>query len=102
MPAATVLRRGALSVIDYRCDAGPADTPFVECHSAFSISYVRAGSFGYRVGGRTFELVAGSLLVGHPGDEYVCTHDHVHGDECLSIHLAPEIADTGSSSSMGL
>ena len=93
MPAATVLRRGALSVIDYRCDAGPDDTPFVEYHHTFSISYVRTGSFGYRVGGRTFELVAGSLLVGHPGDEYVCTHDHVHGDECLSIHLAPEIAD---------
>ena len=26
--------------------------------------------------GRTFELVTGSVLVGFPGDEYVCTHDH--------------------------
>jgi len=35
--------------------------------------------------------VAGSILVGHPGDEYVCTHDHVCGDECLSFFLGPEL-----------
>jgi len=93
MPVATVLRRGALSIIDYRCDAGPSDTPFVEYHRTHSLSYVRKGSFGYRAGGRAFELVAGSLLVGYPGDEYLCTHDHVHGDECLSIHMAPEVGD---------
>ena len=51
---------------------------------------MRKGSFGYRVRGQTFELVAGSILVGYPGDEYVCTHDHhVCGDECLSFQLAP-------------
>jgi AraC-like DNA-binding protein len=37
--------------------------------------------------------VAGSILVGHPGDEYVCTHDHVCGDECLSFFLAPELVE---------
>jgi AraC-like DNA-binding protein len=52
---------------------------------------VRKGGFGYRARGEAFELVAGSLLVGHPGIEYVCTHDHVAGDECLSVHLAPEL-----------
>jgi AraC family transcriptional regulator len=53
---------------------------------------VRRGSFGYHSRGRASELVAGSTLVGHAGDEYVCTHDHVCGDECLSFQLAPELA----------
>jgi AraC-like DNA-binding protein len=37
--------------------------------------------------------VAGSILVGHPGDEYTCTHDHVCGDECLSFFLDPELVE---------
>src|SRR5262249_35409631 len=93
MPATTVLLRGPVSVIDYRCTAGPADTPFVELHHGFSLSYVRNGGFGYRVRGEAFDLVTGSILVGHPGDEYVCTHEHVRGDECLSFHFAPEVVD---------
>jgi len=94
MVATTVLRRGSISVIDYQCDAGPADAPFVELHHGFSVSYVRKGSFGYHTRGESFELVAGSILVGHPGDEYMCTHDHVCGDECLSFHLAPALVET--------
>jgi len=55
---------------------------------------VRRGSFGYCTQGERFELVSGSVLVGHPGDEYVCTHDlHDGGDECLSFHLDPELAE---------
>ena len=76
MVTTTVLQRGSISVVDYRCSAGPADKPFVELHGGFSVSYVRKGSFGYRTRGESFELVAGSVLVGHPGDEYMCTHDH--------------------------
>ncbi|XXT21448.1 AraC family transcriptional regulator [Sorangium sp. So ce429] len=93
MRVTTVLRRDAISVLDYRCSAGPGDAPFAELHRGFSVSYVRKGSFGYRVRGASFELVAGSLLVGHPGDEYMCTHDHVAGDECLSFHLAPALVE---------
>jgi AraC family transcriptional regulator len=93
MAATAVLRRGSISVIDYRCGVGPGDAPFVERHGGFSVSYVRKGSFGYRVQGEAFELVAGSILVGHPGDEYVCTHDHVYGDECLSFELAPALVE---------
>jgi AraC-like DNA-binding protein len=52
---------------------------------------VRKGSFGCRSRGRSFELVAGSVMVGHPGDEYVCSHDHVCGDECLSFFLSSEL-----------
>src|SRR5260370_11390160 len=93
MPATTLLQRGSISVIDYLCHVGPADKPRVEEHSAFSISYVRKGSFGYRSRGESFELVAGSVLVGQRGDEYLCTHDHVYGDECLSFQLAPALGD---------
>jgi AraC-like DNA-binding protein len=39
-------------------------------------------------------MVAGAVLLGFPGDEFVCTHEHACGDECLSFHLAPEVADT--------
>lgn len=92
---ARVLHDGPLSVVDFRCGAGPRDTPFVEVHGAFSISYVRRGSFGYRSRGRRYELVAGSILLGHPGDEFLCSHDH-HGtgDECLSFRFTPELAES--------
>jgi AraC-like DNA-binding protein len=66
----------------------------VQQHDDFSFSYVRRGSFGYRNRGRSFALVAGSILVGYPGEEYVCTHDRAGGDECLSFHFAPDLVDT--------
>jgi AraC family transcriptional regulator len=93
MPAITILQREALTVVDFRCDARAADRPAVERHGACSLSYVRKGSFGYRVRGEAFELVAGSVLIGRRGDEYVCTHDHACGDECLSIQLSPALAE---------
>src|SRR6266404_3402069 len=91
--ATTLLQRKSISVSDFRCNSGPGDKPFVEQYGCHSISYVRKGSFGCHSRGRFFELVAGSILVGHPSDEYVCTHDHVCGDECLSFFLAPELVD---------
>ncbi|HKE18438.1 MAG TPA: AraC family transcriptional regulator [Kofleriaceae bacterium] len=87
MDATTIFRSGSISVVDCRCSAGPDDVPFVEAHDSFSVSYVRTGSFGYRARGQLHELVAGSLLVGAPGSEFMCTHDHATGDECLSFHL---------------
>jgi AraC-like DNA-binding protein len=91
----SALHRGALSVLDFRCQAGPHSPTGVERHDCTSVSYVRRGSFGYRARGEEFELVAGSVLVGHAGDEFVCTHAHHHGgDECLSFKLAPELADS--------
>jgi AraC-like DNA-binding protein len=93
MTATTLLQQKSITVSDFRCSAGPDDTPFVERHRCHSVSYVREGSFGCRTRGRFFELVAGSILVGHPGDEYMCTHDHVCGDECLSFFLTPELVE---------
>lgn len=94
MATTTLWRSDALTVIDYRCDAGPEAAPFPECHGGFDLAYVRRGSFGYRAGSVTRELVAGSLLVGRPGDEYVCTHDHATGDECLSFQLSPRLVES--------
>jgi AraC family transcriptional regulator len=94
MAAISVLRRGSIAVLDYRCDAGPGDRPFVEAHQSFSVSYVRQGTFGYDSGTRRHELVAGSTLVGYPGDEYSCRHEHQQGDRCLSFHLTPALVET--------
>jgi AraC-like DNA-binding protein len=94
MTATTLLRCPSISVSDFRCDAAPGDAPFMEQHRCHSISYVRKGSFGCHTRGRFTELVAGSVLVGHPGDEYVCSHDHVCGDECLSFFLQPDLVET--------
>ena len=93
MGATTLMRRGSVSVVDYCCTVAPGDAPFVERHESFSLSYVRKGSFGYRLAGRSFELVAGSLLIGRPGEEFICTHDNAHGDECLSFQLSPELVE---------
>jgi len=82
-----------LAIYDYRCQVGVGAKPFVEQHGRSSISFVRKGSFGYRTRGRHYDLVAGSVLVGRAGDDYVCSHDHVCGDECLSLQLAPELVE---------
>lgn len=89
-----LLQTQALSVVDFRCSMGPDDRPFAEQHRCHSLSYVRKGSFGYDTGGRSHELVAGAVMVGHQGDEYVCSHPHhICGDECLSFWFSPETAD---------
>ncbi|MDI1238219.1 MAG: AraC family transcriptional regulator [Polaromonas sp.] len=94
MLTATELQSGPIEVVDYRCSTGPDARPFTEVHQGYSVSYVRKGSFGYRVRGECYELVAGSVLVGQPGDEFMCTHDHhVCGDECLAFHLSPGFVD---------
>lgn len=80
--------------MDYRCTATPHDSLFTEQFFAHSISYVRKGSFGCQSRGRHFEFIPGSLLIGHSGDEYLCTHDHhLGGDECLSFQLTQELVE---------
>ncbi|QPF84525.1 helix-turn-helix transcriptional regulator [Bradyrhizobium genosp. L] len=94
MNRTTLLQRDLVTVSEFRCTAVSGDKPFAEQFAQHSVSYVRKGSFGCRCRGRIHELVAGSFLIGHPGDEYTCTHDHVVGDECLSFFLAPELVET--------
>jgi len=93
MTATTLLERPSISVADFHCDAGPGDRPFAEQHRRHSISYVRKGSFSLHCRGKSHELVAGSVLIGHPGDEYTCTHEHVCGDECLSFFLSEGLVE---------
>jgi AraC family transcriptional regulator len=89
-----VLVEGPITVVDYVCDATALDAPVPEVHAVHSISYVRRGSFGCLARGVRHELVAGAVLVGAPGDEYVCSHDHARGgDVCLSFQLAAEVVD---------
>jgi AraC family transcriptional regulator len=91
---ATELQAGPVRVFDCRCSGDAQTQPFTEVHASHSISYVRKGSFGYRARGASYELVAGSVLVGHTGEEFMCTHDHhVCGDECLSFHFSPGFVD---------
>ena len=94
MTATTLLQRSSICVSEFRCSARAGDRPFAERYASHSISYVRKGSFGCRCRGGFFELVAGSILVGYPGDEFTCTHDHVCGDECLSFFLSEELVDS--------
>lgn len=83
-----------MTVSDYRCSAGPDAPAFTEHHTAYSLSYVRKGSFGCWTRGRFHELVAGSLLVGAPEAEYMCTHEHhACGDACLSFQFAEDFVD---------
>jgi AraC-like DNA-binding protein len=93
MASTTLVQLDGVSVYDYRCTARPGDRPYAEFHDRFSISYVRRGTFGYRVRGAAYELVPGSVLIGHPSDEYMCTHEHdACGDECLSFQLEADLA----------
>src|SRR3954452_4766616 len=94
MNRTTLLAHNRISVTEFRCTAQAGDKPFAEQYACHSISYVRKGSFGCHCRGGFHELVAGSILVGHPGDEFICTHDHVRGDECLSFFFSPELAET--------
>ncbi len=93
MAAITLMQAKSITATDYRCSRGPQDAPYPEQHQSFLVAYVRRGSFGYRYRGNAFELVAGSVLLGRPGDEYMCTHEHhVCGDECLAFSFAPDLA----------
>src|SRR5258706_2735056 len=95
MQATTLFESASLSVYDYRCTRGPGDRPFAEMHQRHSVSYVRSGSFGCRTQGRAYDFVAGAVLVGRPGQEYTATHEHhACGDECLSVKMSPELADS--------
>jgi AraC-like DNA-binding protein len=93
MEATTLKTTPSMTVSRFRCDAGPCDKPFAEYRTGHSLAYVQVGSFGCHCRAGFFELVAGSVLVGHPGDEYTCTHEHVCGDECLSFFIGEDLVE---------
>jgi AraC family transcriptional regulator len=90
---------------DVICTSGPKDRPFEEQHQLFSIAMVLAGSFQYRgsnrAGGRNELMTPGSVLLGSPGQNFECSHEHATGDRCLAFHYSPEFfervaADVGA------
>lgn len=91
-----VLRRGhATHLSNVVCTLGRTDRAFPEVHEAdaWTIAMVRRGTFRYR-GTATDDRPAlrpGWLLLGRPGSEFECSHDHDGGDECASLVL-PEAA----------
>lgn len=95
--ATAVATSRSISVISFRCDSRVAGL-----HQEPSISYVRKGNLGYRAAGKSFDLVAGSVLVGRPGVEYVCTHERNQAGECLSFRFNPEVLDEISGGKSGL
>lgn len=95
MEKRAILDGETIGATDYVCTAGRHDAPFTEVHDGYTLAYVRKGSFGYRTNGEAFDLVPGSVLIGRPDEEFICTHDHVHGgDECLSFHLDAALVDS--------
>jgi len=95
MQTAALVPSGPIRVLEYVCSATPSTAPYAEEHAEYSVSFVQSGSFGYHCRGESFELVAGSVLVGAPGDEFMCTHEHrAGGDHCLSFRLSPECVDS--------
>lgn len=83
------LLSGPLSVLAYNCSAAPGSAVYAESHGVYSLSCVLAGSFGYHTQGRCYDLVPGALLIGRPGDEFTCTHEHhLGGDRCLSVQMS--------------
>jgi AraC-like DNA-binding protein len=94
MPVRTLFSNAAIAVYDYRCTAAVGERPFTEHHRSFSLSFVRCGAFGYHSRGESSDLVPGSFVVGYPGDDYQCSHEHVCGDECLSFHFGPALFES--------
>jgi len=90
------LHRGSgFSVDNFACDAKPGDESYPEMHRIHALCFVKQGSFGCRTLGRTHELVPGSIFIARPDQEYTATHEHHDcGDECLSVRLSPQLAET--------
>jgi AraC family transcriptional regulator len=80
-------------VAEVICTAGPDDRPFEERHGAASIALVLAGTFVYRGERGSALMSAGSLLLGSPGQNYECSHQHGAGDHCLSFQYEPELIE---------
>ena len=86
-----LLETPSVAAAAYDCDAHGDEPPFGEQHPAHTLSYVTSGAFGYASPSATRDVVAGSVIVGRPGEEYVCTHDHGCGDVSLSFYFSAEI-----------
>ncbi len=74
---------------EHHCALGPFDRPFAERHEGFVIALVRSGVFCYATEGRTRVMGPGCVLLGSPGQEYVCSHEYGCGDVCTAFEYGP-------------
>ena len=89
--AARRLGRGDGWVVDDMvCTADRRDRAFEERHGGFSIALVLAGSFQYSSSRSSELMTPGSVMLGSPGQCFVCAHEHAPGDRCLSFRFSPE------------
>jgi AraC-like DNA-binding protein len=81
-------------LVDVDCTLGRADKAYPEEHhrGAWTVAFVRRGTFRYRAAdtNRLHALRPGWILLGRPGAEYECSHDHDGGDCCTSIAIAED------------
>lgn len=87
--SSVVLARGeSLSAVGFRCNA-----PVLGVHNQLTLSYLHQGSLTYRARSCSFDLVAGSVLVGRPQTEYACNHAPGGFGECLSFRYSPAVLE---------
>lgn len=73
------------AVSDVVCHAGPRDGAQEEQHTHICIAIVVEGSFQYQSSAGRELMTPGSLLLGSPGQEFKCGHEHGTGDRCVSF-----------------
>ncbi len=78
---------------DVICSCGPHDRTVQEEHDVGCIAIVTGGTFRYRSTVGSAVLAPGALLLGNPGHNFECSHDHSTGDRCLSFKFAPEFLE---------
>lgn len=90
-PARRLLARDeGWSATEERCTAGPRDRSFEEQFSKACIAIVAAGTFQYRSSAGRELMTPGSLLLGHAGQSFECSHEHGVGDRCISFSYSAE------------
>ncbi|HEY4013969.1 MAG TPA: AraC family transcriptional regulator [Polyangiaceae bacterium] len=102
----TTLRRSkgqAGALFDARCRAGRRDRPYPETHGGWTIAIVRRGAFDYRAGAtnQKHSLRSGWLLLGAPGADFECSHDHDGGDDCFALALGEGLIEDVASATPG-
>jgi AraC-like DNA-binding protein len=94
VPTVDRLARGAgYGVFEYRCDLGPGSAAVAERHARHVLAVVRAGSVTVHQDGRAVLLERGSVMLGDPGREYACSHEHGGRDVCTVFEYEPEQLD---------
>lgn len=88
LSSSALSRYASLSVLVFRCTSRAGGQ-----HDEASISYVTSGSLAYCARDEHSDLVPGSILIGRPGVEYVCSHELGGHGECISFRYSPALIE---------